>query len=693
MALVSVFLIVTLPALAQPQPLPQDQAQPQDNINWQEWYGNFQNNSFIIELGFDRESAETLKQRLNIYRLRLIYIPAQSAGSVAPLSLRIGFFRSRAQAQEFLDASDFLFRRQTVRRVTAEEHQQVIDSLANPDAALAEGYFVFPVSKDPGAGIQDNSKKILQSAKTLYMDGNYRQALSYYQLLSIVADDDIAAWSQELIGLCYEKLGDYKQAEQAYETRLAQYPEAEGVRRVEQRLRGVQTAAEDGHKGLRKTKYQYGNASPTFFRGDVGQYHRSLTRSIGGGDSDEVMSVLSTDFDFRGSSAWKGQVLRGRINGFWIKDQLDSSESEFRLRRAYVDYQHDGTGVKAALGRQKEFDSGVFTSFDGATVSYPVLGNVDVSVSAGKPVYFSDIYDDLDYFFYSVYADWQISQSWSLNTYVIEQTLNDVTDREAVGVRGQYASSRVNGSLNLDYDSAFGELNNILLNINYLWTENLSVTGMYGKQRSPFLSAANILIGQADLDLELYLQSRSNVDSLLEDALERTSLNSYYSLSMNYDFSDKGKIIVDYYQSDLTDIPTAEILTGVPSLQPEITTYSHTSMGAQLIINNAFFPNDSSSLGLRSSDGTSSSSISLFLNNRIRVGNFLVVNPKINYSQTSYEAQREDQHQLRYALSLAYKPFRNTELSLEWGNESITVPQGGQDFDSSYVFFGYRVHF
>ena len=116
-------------------------------------------------------------------------------------------------------------------------------------------------------------------------------------------------------------------------------------------------------------------------------------------------------------------------------------------------------------------------------------------------------------------------------------------------------------------------------------------------------------------------------------------------------------------------------------------------MGAQLIINNAFFSNDSTSLGLRSSDGTSSSSISLFLNDRIRIGNSLVVNPKINYSQTSYDAQREDQNQLRYALSLRYKPFRNTELSLEWGSESISVPQGGQDFDSNYLFFGYRVHF
>ncbi len=655
------------------------------------WYGNYQNNSYVIQIPASKNNIEKLHQRMRLFNQLIIYIPRFRRKGDSELILKVGFFSSQDQAQDFIDASNFIFSNLTVLKIDSEEHKNVLDLLQQKNTTHP-AYFIFPVRKQDEATSADFSTDMLNTAKNLYLDKRYKLALGYYQLLSILADKQTAIWAKELSGLCYEKLNDMENAKSTYQNLIEIYPDAPSISRVEQRLRAILTANDDGKQALRGLASN-DSKKYTFFRGDFSQYHHSLDRSINGGNSLDVLSAISTNFDLRAAIKTGSHNIKGRINGFHIKDQLDNENSEFRLNRSYLDYYHDQYGFRTVLGRQKNYDSGVFTSFDGISLSYPLKNNLKLSTSIGNPVYFADAYDGLDYFFYSLFTEWNINPQWQLNTYLINQTLNQVTDRKAIGLRASYYNPKITSSLNLDYDQAYSEINNILLNTSYLIKENLNFNLLYGKQRSPFLSAANILIGQADLDLNIYLQSQINRDTLLEDALARTSLNTYFSLAINFKLNDKRRFIVDYYQSNLSEIPTQEVLTGIPSSQTDISAFSQNALGIQFLIDDAFSNYDSISVGLRSSESPNSTALLLFVNDRIRFNQRFFVNPKISYSVISYDAQRDDQNQLRYSLSLGYRPFKNSELNLEWGNESISVLGERQDFKSNYLYFGYRVHF
>ena len=404
------------------------------------------------------------------------------------------------------------------------------------------------------------------------------------------------------------------------------------------------------------------------------------------------MSLLSTDFDFRANADLGKQEINFRTDGYWLKDQIEPDNNEFRLKRAYVEYLHRGSGIDVLLGRQKQFDSGMYTSFDGATIKYPLRKNLTLASSFGKPQYFADIYDKLNYQFYSANADWEINGSNRLNLYFNTQTLDGVTDREALGFQSQFISEKFYSSINVDYDLAFSELNNFLFSGNYNFNKSNSLSLTLGYQRSPFLSATNILIGQVDLDLELYLKSKENRDSLIEDALARTSLSQYYSLSYSTELDEHANLILDYYHSALTQIPSPDFLAG---LDPDNTTmdFQQNSVGARVVFQKAFYGDDIATLGVRQTSGDTSSSSQIYFSEKLRFGNTLYINPKATYAKLQFDNGNSDQQQIRYALLLTYKPQRRLELSLEAGNENISIQQSRNSFDSKYLFIGARIVF
>lgn len=682
--------LCTLGGLLLSTPSAWAQNQTLDVKDWQQWYADFERNQYVVEFPLTPENADKLKEHLSRYRFQIIYIPAQSLNAANTAQLRVGFFASYSQAREFISATNYLYSNQHIVHIERQEHQAVGQQLGeNPSTAT--DYYVFAVGRNETKTMAGTSQQILERAKQLYIEKSYSQAIAHYAVLATLADSATAAWARELIGLCYEKLGRRSDAMASYRQLLKEFPQANGRSRIEQRLRGLETAALD-ERSLRQTAAT-NPSRRNYTRGVIGQYYRTVSRSVNGGDSEKVLSLLSTDWDIRSSMQWNGHDLRARINGFWLKDELDTDQSEVEFKRVFVDYHHQGSGFEAALGRQKNIDSGVYTSFDGLTVSYPLTPDLRVSASVGQPVYFSDIYDELDYFFYSAHLDWEINSHWQLKSYYIEQTVNDVTDREAVGARAVYIGKKITSFLTVDYDTAFSEINNILLNSNYAATENTNVNFTYGSQRSPFLTATNILIGQADLDLDLYLQSKENKDNLLDDALSRTALNEYFTVSVNTRLTDRLRLIADYYDSALSDIPSTELLQGLPITTDSSGEFHSQSLGLQLVFQDFFLQNDSMSVGLRRNDGDSSTTNQIYINERLRLGRRLTINPRFSYADVQFASNADSQQQFRYSIALTYRPWRNVEFNLEAGNESITTQLSDTRYESDYIFAGYRFNF
>lgn len=665
------------------------------NVTWAETFDVYENNRYSIRIPFSSENLATLKKRRLIYRFRLIYISLADLDKPDEGFIHIGFFGSKQDAEGLKSDSDFLFPDQTVQHVSLEEHKSVIASVTQSEDGFVGEYYVLAMGPNVEDEFDRVSKNILNSAKEEYIKHNYRSAAAQYQLLVALADDpELVAWATELIGLCQEKQKKFADAIDTYKKLMEDYPEASGFARVEQRYRGLTTAASDELGGLRKTQTAEGKRK-VFTRGVFGQTYRGLSRKVNDEPAEDVSSLVATDFDVRTSAQWDGHYIKARVNGLRIDDLLDEEDgdTQTRIRRLYVDYHHNRTGTNATFGRIKDYDSGVFTSYDGATVSYPVLDDVRVAVSVGSPVYFSDLYDDLDYLFFSTHASWEVNKQWRLNSYFTNQTLNGTTDRRALGARAQYYNKNVSSSLNIDYDLAFKELNNFLWTGAYSYKQKTNISATVGRQRSPFLSATNILIGQPDLDIDFYLETQSNEDSLLDDALARTSLNQYYTLSLNQKLTSELQVNLDYTQSTLSDIPSLDVLLGVSVIDGAASSFDYSSYGAQLIVQKFFVESDAATFGFRSSSSDSSDATQVYFYERFRAGSSFFVQPKVSYTEAKVIGNDADQQLWRYSFSLIYRPWRTTELNIEAGQEIITTGVDTGESVSTYIFAGYRVNF
>ena len=673
--------------------VPTEKTNENSTLNWTQTFSSYAKNQYVIQIPFSSENVAQLKKRRLIYRFRLLYISVDDLDITSEGFIQIGFFSNKLDAEGLKDDSSFIFPNQRVKRVSLEEHAAVIKSLAQVDGQFLGDYYVLAIGPDSTDVFDRAAKDILESAKRAYVKHEYKIAAAQYQLLVALADDvELIAWATELIGLCQEKQKKFADAIDTYEKLLLDYPESSGYDRVEQRYRGLTTAASDEMGDLRNAKAE-NDKRKIFTRGVFGQTYRTLSRKVNDNPLEEVSSALTTDLDFRTSVQWQEHSIKARINGYRVDDQLDAENTDTRIKRMFVDYRHDRSGTNATLGRIKNYDSGVFTSYDGASISYPVVKDVRIALNIGTPVFYSDLYDDLDYFFYSADVSWEANKQWRLNGYLVNQTLNGTVDRKAVGMRAQYFKDNLSSSLNVDYDFAFGELNNLLWTGAYAFKEKTNIAASYGQQRSPFLSATNILIGQPNLDLDFYLRTQSNEDSLLDDALERTSLNQFYSLSLNQQVTADVQLNLDYTQSNLSNIPSLIDVLGSSVVESNTDTFSYSSYGAQCIVQGFFADTDAATLGIRSSTSDNNDATQIYFNERIRAATYFFIQPKFSYTQTKVISNSADQHAFRYSLSLAYRPWRTTELNIEAGQEYINTGVDDQRFVSSYLFAGYRMNF
>jgi hypothetical protein len=85
-------------------------------------------------------------------------------------------------------------------------------------------------------------------------------------------------------------------------------------------------------------------------------------------------------------------------------------------------------------------------------------------------------------------------QAWSGNAYFLNQMVNGVVDRRAVGSELRYASNGKNAFGLVDYDISYGALNIAMFNGTWV-TEDTTFTFMADHRRTPYLQTTNALFG------------------------------------------------------------------------------------------------------------------------------------------------------------------------------------------------------
>ena len=118
-----------------------------------------------------------------------------------------------------------------------------------------------------------------------------------------------------------------------------------------------------------------------------------------------------------------------------------------------------------------------------------------------------------------------LGQAWSGNAYFINQMIDNVVDRRAVGGELRFASNGKNAYSLVDYDISYGVLNVAMLNGTWV-TEGTTFTLLADHRRTPYLQTTNALFGVPNASIDMV--TSANADALRTQAKAVTATSDLF---------------------------------------------------------------------------------------------------------------------------------------------------------------------
>ena len=389
-----------------------------------------------------------------------------------------------------------------------------------PPSAAAKGpkqSFDIPVFR-PGMNIENYADDLMKLGRAALAAEDNEKAVQIFNALLNLPPNKQSQDAQEMIGVARERNGETSKAIAEYQHYLKAYPDGAGAARVQQRLTALAEAnaqmARRKAGGRTPRKIDETNVYGSVYQYYYGGYSQSKT-------TDKV-SNTTTNFNSHDQSLFQSAF---DVTGRYRKDEYDNKlvvrgtqsydllalddtrRNVSRLRALYFEHSSQDSYL-VRVGRQPGNTGGVLDfRFDGAWVRYsPLPQFLSVNLLAGQPRQFSltpnyvpddprNFRTDSNRYFYGANVDiGPIGQAWGGNAYYINQMVNGVVDRRAVGTEVRYASNGKNVYSLVDYDIYFNALNIAMLNGTWV-TEGTTFNFMADHRRTPYLQTTNALFG------------------------------------------------------------------------------------------------------------------------------------------------------------------------------------------------------
>ena len=314
--------------------------------------------------------------------------------------------------------------------------------------------------------------------------GENQQAVQIFNAILDLPPNKQSQGAQEWVGMARQRLGEYVKAKAEYETYLKLYPSGDGTTRVQQRLaaleevlaRVVQTKTARPAQKIDETRV-YGSVYSYYYGGYSQEKITDKTTNTTTTLNRHDQSMLQTAFDVTGRYRKGEYDNKLVVRGTETYDSLATTEIRrniSRLRALYFEHASQDSYL-IRVGRQPGNTGGVLDyRFDGAWFRYtPLPQLLSVNVVGGQPRQFSlssnyvpddprNVVAELKRYFYGVNVDiGPLGQAWSGNAYYINQMVNGVVDRRAVGTEIRYNSNGKGVYGLVDYDISYGALNKI----------------------------------------------------------------------------------------------------------------------------------------------------------------------------------------------------------------------------------------
>lgn len=529
---------------------------------------------------------------------------------------------------------------------------------------------------------------LMEKAKEAMTKGEYRRAVQYYTKILEYPDHKFRQDAQEFLGLARERNGQPAQARSEYENFLRLYPKGVAADRVRQRLAGLVTAKAKPKAKLRKAKTV---EARTDFYGSLSQFYNRYESYTDVGGNVVNQSSLSTDMDFtirRRSSAYEFSSVM--VGGHDYDFLAEGEDSEFSLSQAYVDLFDRRRQISGRVGRQTRSTDGVLGRFDGAVVSYQVSNWLKVNGLSGLPVNSTLLKAyNADKFFYGLSVDLgTFAKHWDFNLYGIDQEVDGITDRRAVGGEVRYFHPTLYFVNFIDYDISYNELNTVMFVGNYMFPDKTTINTVVNYRKSPFLTTTNATIGQG-VDLVTDLLVARTEEEVRQLALDRTAISKSFTLGITRPIHKKLQVFADATMSELTGTEASGGVEAMPGTGYE---YFYTS---QLIGSGLIKDGDTAIVGLRYYESSRSNTISLDLNMRYPVTRAWRINPRVRVDYRRFDRDDLEQLKIRPSFRTDYRWKRRIRLELD-GGVDWSPDWLAEQTDTAFDFFltlGYRLYF
>jgi len=570
------------------------------------------------------------------------------------------------------------------------------------DSALADA--------PPAAGDQLAAGEKLQAANRALADEDYGRAIALYTQIAADPDDADRAAALELLGVARERKGQLAQAKAAYEEYLQWYPGTEGAARVQQRLdallsvdrlqaSGTAPAAQAGAGRAAR------ESSGWDVYGGWSQYYRYADFTIDrngpdydDSDSDTVQSDLLSRLDLTARRDGVDWAMETRFGGGYLYDLLDEEDAGGRhdddilLSNASVELTHKASDSMARLGRQYSNGKGVLGRFDGLDLEYAISDAWRLGLVGGRPVdlVYDTTVDSSERWFYGFNAALApVGSDWEYGVFAVEQRVDGMRDRQAVGGEIRYFADGTSLFTLVDYDLDYGELNTFLLNGN-VTTGHGTIFGVILDWRlSPVLTTRNALIGQEvdSIDELRDLFGSSEVRQLAED---RTADSHYVTLTVTQPLTERWQL---YGAVSEYEYGSTESSGGVEGFEGTGSEYGYE---LQLIANELFTASDSQILSLRHFDGEYVQRTRVGINSRFLVGDGWRLQPRLWLEYRDNSRDDSEQWSLAPSLRVQYRWARRYHIELEagrdWANRDFGE-YGEEDTGGTYALMSYRIDF
>ena len=596
--------------------------------------------------------------------------------------LNLGYFATAEQAEQA--------RRQLLARFP---QARVIDLAPRREEAVAAAAPAAAPAPVAPADVEARAAELMARGKAALAARQGAAATDAFNELLVLPPNRLSQEAQELIGVAREQAGEPAKARAEYELYLRLFPQGEGASRVRARLARLEQAPAAAMKPAARapsTSY-YGGFSQYYYggRSKIQTAFNTPTtpdrETISTVDLNSLVTNVDLNARFRSSESDSRLVFRDT----YTADYREGEDGFNRLNAAYYEYRGLPNALSTRLGRQTGLTGGVPARFDGALGGVGFARNWRLNAVAGSPVEYPRL--EAQRRFVGLNLDFDsIAERWSGNLFAINQTVDGILDRRAVGTELRYLQGTTSFFSLVDYDVSYKTTNIFMLQGTYQTAGGTVINALADRRRAPTLATTNALLGQPTTSIRSLLETLSE-EQLRQQAESVTATATQGLLGFTTPLSAKWQAGLDVRLTSIGALPATEINNVPIPAQPA--TGNIWSYAAQAIGSKLYSAADINVFAVTLLHSPSFHGQLYSYSNVSVLGNWRL-EPSIRYYHQLDNLDVELKR-LTPGLRLAYQIRRALALETEYSQERSHTTSPTQDEQAlrHFWYLGYRVDF